>query len=145
MSVPMRASRSPATERATCSLNVQAKNGCGTDRRMTSRARTRGRSRTPHTTNKDISLDGIACTTTKMKPSRVDLRRSDSDRRKSNLTLCFLDFPAAAPPMSTSGNFNRSFGYAAALGFDQTSSRFGGPLHKPSTSNFALMSSTTLV
>ena len=37
-----------------------------------------------------------------MKPSRVDLPLSDSDRGKSNLTCCFLDFPAVAPPESRS-------------------------------------------
>ena len=34
--------------------------------------------------------------------SRVDLRLSDSDRGKSNLTVCFLDFPVEVPLESTS-------------------------------------------
>ena len=34
------------------------------------------------------------CTTATVKPSTVDLPRTESDRGKSKLTFCFFDFPA---------------------------------------------------
>ena len=35
------------------------------------------------------------------KPSTMDLPRTDSDRGKSNLTLCVFDVPSLAPPTSS--------------------------------------------
>ena len=47
------------------------------------------------------------------------LTRTGSDRGKSKLTLCFWTCQRRRLLNHRPGNFNRSFGYAAAFGFDR--------------------------
>ena len=83
-------------------------------------------------------------TTSRVNPSTVDLPRTESDRGKSKLTLCFFDFTALAPPTSSPEPLQPlTWGCGRPWLRSRDLSALGGPCITPSTSKLVLMSATT--